>query len=49
MDDKTGRVSEYASELRAETPFGALLRQFPLKTMPFSTGVTRKGNAVPAD
>lgn len=48
MDDKTGAVSEYASEQRAETPFVAL-GQLSLKTPPFSTRATKKGNAAPTD
>jgi len=42
-------IADIALELRAETPFEALPRQFPLKIMPFSTGLTRKGNAVPTN
>lgn len=48
MDDKTGAVSKYMSEQRAETPFVAL-GQFSLKATPFSTRVTRKENAGPTD
>lgn len=48
MDDKTGAVSKYMSEQRAETPFVAL-GQFSMKATPFSTRVTRKENAGPTD
>lgn len=49
MDDKTVTVTEYASELRPKTPFEALLKSFPLKIMPFSIEVIRKGKAGAAD
>lgn len=44
QDDKTGAVSEYASEQRAEA-FGQFSQKSPL----FFTRVTRKRNAGPTD